>query len=111
MSFQLADMLSGDMSPVEMQAIVDRHEAKLEAIERELDDREEKERDQLMNELSEKHQVKLNQLVWKHEQMVSVIVCGVGWGGCMRWGCGWWCCYRGLRMFYNINPLCERVSR
>ena len=73
LGFQLADMLSGDMSPEEMKAIIDRHNLKLQEVEEEFDDVNTNEQKQLLKELSEKHQTKLNALIWKHEQLVIYI--------------------------------------
>ena len=70
MSFRLADMMNSEMTGEEMSAVVDQHHLKLQEMEDELGQRNEMEKEQLIAQLAEKHQSKLNALQWKHEQLV-----------------------------------------
>lgn len=66
---KLAEQLSGCVSPLEIQAIMDQHNIELERAENELSRSKEQEQEDLMQQLKDKREQKLNALRWKHEQM------------------------------------------
>ena len=71
MAMRLAQQLAGSVSPVEMQAIIDKHNEELLQFEAKFNDEKEIQKDILLNEMRENREKKLNALQWNHQQLVG----------------------------------------
>ena len=72
MAAKLADTLAGCMNASEMQAVIDQHNQDLLEAEENFMRSKDNEKIELMDELREKREKKLNALRWQHEQLVRI---------------------------------------
>lgn len=71
MAMKLAEQLSGDLTPTEVQAIMERHNGELAEMEEKLMKQKDLQEQKLLQKLGENRQKRLDALRWKHEQLVS----------------------------------------
>ena len=70
MALKLAEQLTGDLTPQEVQAIIEKHNGDLAAVEDKLMKQKQTQEQKLLDKLAENRQKKLDALRWKHEQFV-----------------------------------------